>query len=470
MTHEWPTQARTKPQAARSMNKARASTDEDPHEKAMATEEAKNQLQHDLLINPRFADFDRAKQLHTTKQLSKAMFWMAVYLAIGYLCLGIPEKWTIIDSIYFAIVTVTTVGYGDLFPTTDIGKLFCIFWVPVGVAWVCGALINVSAAVLQLQQRLQDKAEKMALSASLQSIDLALKSQTMRQASRASTFVMSAGAVKKQTTAADQVDSTESDQTNLWPSNKLIELQKQRVAFVVSLIRQALGLIFFLFLGAFFFMIIENRGVCDVPPSANNTVPACDSSRHKWTFLDSFYTCTITVTSVGYGDFKPASQYGRLFAIFYIPLGVVILTNAVSSLTVQWTKYMSHKKGEEELHMMLDALKVYGGDGLITESEYLCAKLVAMGKASPELLELILHGFKKWDELDGRLGDGVQTSLIQAHLLEQLSTYKPKAQSDSPPDCNSQPESASSDSTSQNPYSKENYSSALNPATDKVVV
>jgi hypothetical protein len=35
------------------MNKARASTDEDPHEKAMATEEAKNQLQHDLLINPR---------------------------------------------------------------------------------------------------------------------------------------------------------------------------------------------------------------------------------------------------------------------------------------------------------------------------------------------------------------------------------------------------------------------------------
>jgi hypothetical protein len=133
----------------------------------------------------------------------------------GYLCLGIPEKWTIIDSIYFAIVTVTTVGYGDLFPTTDIGKLFCIFWVPVGVAWVCGALINVSAAVLQLQQRLQDKAEKMALSASLQSIDLALKSQTMRQASRASTFVMSAGAVKKQTTAADQVDSTESDQTQV---------------------------------------------------------------------------------------------------------------------------------------------------------------------------------------------------------------------------------------------------------------
>jgi len=426
----------------------------------MTTEEAESQLQQDMLINPRFTDFDRAKQIHTTKQLSKALIWMAVYLAVGYLCLGIPEKWTFIDSIYFAIVTVTTVGYGDLYPTTDSGKLFCIFWVPIGVAWVCGALINVSAAVLRLQQRLREKAEKMALSASLQSIDMAMKSQPMKQASRASTFVMSGGG-KKQPAAAEE----ESDQKSMWQAgNKLMELQKQRASFIISLLRQIGGLISFLFFGAIMFMVIENKWISDQSKAENTS-----SQTQKWTFLDAFYTCTITVTSVGYGDFKPSSQQGRLFAIFYIPLGVVILTNAISSLTVKWTKYMSHKKGEEELHMMLDALKVYGDDGLITECEYLCAKLVAMGKVSPELLELVLHGFKKWDELDGQLGDGVQTSLIEAHILEEISTYKPKIQSDQ-----SESDSGMDEQNVEqnNPYSKENYSSSaeLNPATDKVVV
>lgn len=43
------------------------------------------------------------------------------------------EGWSWIDSLYFSVVTLTTVGYGDFSPTTDAGKLFTIFYILVGI-------------------------------------------------------------------------------------------------------------------------------------------------------------------------------------------------------------------------------------------------------------------------------------------------------------------------------------------------
>jgi voltage-gated potassium channel len=43
------------------------------------------------------------------------------------------EDWPIIDSFYFTVVTITTVGYGDLHPTTTLSKLVTIFLIFMGV-------------------------------------------------------------------------------------------------------------------------------------------------------------------------------------------------------------------------------------------------------------------------------------------------------------------------------------------------
>jgi hypothetical protein len=39
-----------------------------------------------------------------------------------------------IDALYFSVTTVSTVGLGDLSPQTDIGKLFTVVYIFVGVA------------------------------------------------------------------------------------------------------------------------------------------------------------------------------------------------------------------------------------------------------------------------------------------------------------------------------------------------
>jgi hypothetical protein len=38
------------------------------------------------------------------------------------------EGWSWIDSFYFVVITLTTIGYGDITPTTSLTKLITIFY------------------------------------------------------------------------------------------------------------------------------------------------------------------------------------------------------------------------------------------------------------------------------------------------------------------------------------------------------
>lgn len=43
------------------------------------------------------------------------------------------EKLSWLDAFYFSTITLTTVGYGDITPHTDAGKIFTIFYVITGI-------------------------------------------------------------------------------------------------------------------------------------------------------------------------------------------------------------------------------------------------------------------------------------------------------------------------------------------------
>lgn len=43
------------------------------------------------------------------------------------------EGWRWLDAVYFSVITIATVGYGDFSPQTPLGKLFTIFYVLIGL-------------------------------------------------------------------------------------------------------------------------------------------------------------------------------------------------------------------------------------------------------------------------------------------------------------------------------------------------
>jgi hypothetical protein len=44
-----------------------------------------------------------------------------------------------------------------------------------------------------------------------------------------------------------------------------------------------------------------------------------------WSYLDAFYFCVISLTTVGYGDFTPTTPLAKAFTIIYVVNGIVIL-------------------------------------------------------------------------------------------------------------------------------------------------
>ena len=43
------------------------------------------------------------------------------------------EGWSIVDSAYFCIMTMSTIGYGDLVPTSDVSKIFTIIYAVLSI-------------------------------------------------------------------------------------------------------------------------------------------------------------------------------------------------------------------------------------------------------------------------------------------------------------------------------------------------
>jgi voltage-gated potassium channel len=83
---------------------------------------------------------------------TRALPWMALaVLVFGTVFYWREEHWTLIQALYFSVATVTTVGYGDLHPTTELGRLVTAFYILVGV----GTLLALITAVIQSYVRSQ---------------------------------------------------------------------------------------------------------------------------------------------------------------------------------------------------------------------------------------------------------------------------------------------------------------------------
>jgi len=86
---------------------------------------------------------------------------LAAIVLSGTVFYSFVEKWPIIDSIYFCIMTIATIGYGDLAPTTPLSKIFTIIMALAGIGVFVGIVTKLAQGLTQksIEKRHRHKPE-----------------------------------------------------------------------------------------------------------------------------------------------------------------------------------------------------------------------------------------------------------------------------------------------------------------------
>ena len=71
-------------------------------------------------------------------------------------CLGFfAEGWGLLDSVYFSLISILTVGYGDFAPSTRIGRALCTLLLPITCAAALRSISLLGGALLRGLDRRQ---------------------------------------------------------------------------------------------------------------------------------------------------------------------------------------------------------------------------------------------------------------------------------------------------------------------------
>lgn len=75
-----------------------------------------------------------------------------VVVAAGSVFYRFVEDLTWIDSLYFSVITLTTVGYGDFSPATTPGKVFTMFYVLVGIGIFVALVTQIAGHLVEARK------------------------------------------------------------------------------------------------------------------------------------------------------------------------------------------------------------------------------------------------------------------------------------------------------------------------------
>ena len=92
-----------------------------------------------------FRHFYRAIRLGFAEPAFRGLLYLVtVIIGSGTLFYRFVEDWGWIDSFYFTVITLTTVGYGDLVPTRAASKLFTVVLVLLGIGLLVALIERVA--------------------------------------------------------------------------------------------------------------------------------------------------------------------------------------------------------------------------------------------------------------------------------------------------------------------------------------
>uniref|UniRef100_A0A0N5BW18 Potassium channel subfamily K member 18 n=1 Tax=Strongyloides papillosus TaxID=174720 RepID=A0A0N5BW18_STREA len=220
------------------------------------------------------------------------------YITATHLNQGIDSSedeysWTITTAIFFTTTLLTTIGYGNLVPTSFYGRLFCIVYALFGVPlilitvadigkFLSENIIRLYGAYTRAKKKINKKYnEKINNNNNITSIDGQFEEE-------------------------DDDNTKEKDQLMQFGLGNYVAIP---ILLIVTI------LLSYMTIGA---LIIANL--------------------EGWHFFEGFYFSFITMTTVGFGDIVPLNHRFFFFDLAYIIVGLAITTMCIDLFGVQYIR------------------------------------------------------------------------------------------------------------------------------------
>jgi len=219
-----------------------------------------------------------------------------------------------LNCVYFCTVTLATIGYGDITPKTDGGKIFVMVYVSIGLGANVYSIAIITKGFIDVADLTFDFIKR------------AIGTKR-RQTKKTAVYEMNAigalGDGAQQFYALEGFNS-ETFMKSLNKNRKLV------IAFVCYI-----GL---LAGGAAIFNILE-----------------VDDKGNSWGYLNSLYFCFVTLATIGYGDFHPTSETSKIFLICYVYVGLGFLAYSLGKIGRRLVVFVGEKKRGKPQKAPIDA-------------------------------------------------------------------------------------------------------------------
>merc|ERR1719281_2315290 len=170
---------------------------------------------------------------------------------------------------------------------------------------------------------------------------------------------------------------------------------------------------FMVALGTWYFGYFEgctcSYGVSRIDGCKDHTQEECRATGgNDFTYVQAFYMSCITLTTVGFGDYSPMSEHGRIFATFWMPIGVACTGNFIRAFSVV---FMSGQMEGRELNLEACFHRIdTNGDGHLDRYEFVTFCLLEHGILTKEQFDS-LH--KQYDFIDINGDEKVTLEMIK---------------------------------------------------------
>ncbi|KAL7490660.1 hypothetical protein ACHAWT_000214 [Skeletonema menzelii] len=354
--------------------------------------------------------------------LRECFFLTLFLLAIGVVGFSLlVEEWSILDSLYFTIIMLTTIGYGDMSPSTPVGKIFTSLFALGGIVVLGLALGVVGSQLVEAEIRAAETVKEK----TSKSIEHAF--------TRKNIMLSSESTSSSSSDAPESVTHHNGEDSEFLEAIRLVQQSEASYARKIEFCAKDIGKKCW---SAIFMSRMYLSGV--VPIFSGALIIAYFEG---WAWYDAIYYSIVTATTIGLGDLTPTSELTKACAVIYIPFAVA----AMGYILGQCASFLVELRREKQEKMLwkcnikLEDIQALDEDhdGGVNEIQYIKFMLVAMKKVDANLFDELHEQFRQLDLTnDGRVTKK-DLQLIAARKLRkvsyklQLSNYKHKLQKQS---------------------------------------